>query len=111
MAINPVALHRPESQTQLDIRKYEIDAGETPITVLRIANSLIGIEQIVVGHTQRADRRRCRLDFRKILVPGVRAFELVIEHRPRRMNMWLPPEPSRSRVSHITPTAQSIVSK
>ena len=96
MAIHPVSLDGPEGKAELDVRKDEVDAPKPAIAMLRVADTLIGVEQIVVGDAQRANGRRGCLDLGEVLFEAVRAFELIVEHCPGSMNMWLPSKPARA---------------
>ncbi|MEZ0213184.1 MAG: hypothetical protein ACAH27_09590 [Xanthobacteraceae bacterium] len=96
VAIHPVTLDGSEGEAQLDVRKDKVDAREPAIAKLRVADALIGVEQIVVGDAQRANGRRGRLDLGKVLFKAVRAHELIVEHRAGGMNMRLPSKPPRA---------------
>ncbi len=94
------ALLRSNIEAHLDIRKDQLNARQSPLFALKPQNLFIEIRDIVIGNRKGFDFGRRLFQRREIVLPGIRALELIVQHRARRMNMRLPAVPLRSFCQH-----------
>ena len=98
--VHEPALHRCGVQPEFDIREHQAHRRKASL-VLVLADSFVGVGEVVVRHCDGLDDGRCTLECRQVVVPRGRPPELVVHERPRGMDVRLPPVPLRSAADHV----------